>query len=107
MSQDHAQWVMPAKNYAATRFSGLDQITTENVRDLRVAWTFSTGLTPGHEAAPLVVGETMYVVTPYPNILYALNTGDGSLRWSYQPQPERAAKGVACCDVVNRGLLRR
>jgi PQQ-dependent dehydrogenase (methanol/ethanol family) len=103
MAQDDAQWVMPAKNYAATRFSGLDQITTENVRDLQVAWTFSTGLTPGHEAAPLVVGDTMYLVTPYPNILYALDLRDGSLRWAYKPQPERAAKGVACCDLVNRG----
>jgi len=103
LSGDDAQWVMPAKNYASTRFSGLDRINTENVRDLQVAWTFSTGLTPGHEAAPIVVGETMYVVTPYPNILYALNTADGSLRWAYEPAPERAAQGVACCDVVNRG----
>jgi glucose dehydrogenase len=78
LSQDDTQWVMPAKNYASTRFSGLDQITTENVGDLQLAWTFSTGLTPGHEAAPLVVGDTMYVVTPFPNILYALNTRDGS-----------------------------
>src|SRR5690606_25303099 len=46
---------------------------------------------------------TMYVTTPWPNVLYALDTADGSLRWAYEPTPERAAKGVACCDVVNRG----
>jgi PQQ-dependent dehydrogenase (methanol/ethanol family) len=70
-----------------------------------VAWTFSTGMLAGHEAAPLVVGSTMYVVTPWPNILYALDlTKPGSpAKWSYDPKPLGAAKGVACCDVVNRG----
>jgi lanthanide-dependent methanol dehydrogenase len=103
LSQDDSQWVMPAKNYASTRYSGLDQINTENVHELTVAWTFSIGTTAGFEAAPLVVGNTMYVTTPWPNVLYAIDTADGSMRWAYQPNPERAAKGVACCDVVNRG----
>jgi lanthanide-dependent methanol dehydrogenase len=103
LSKDDSQWVMPAKNYASTRFSGLNQINAENVKDLKVAWTFSTGQTAGHEAAPIVVGNTMYVVTPWPNILYALDTSNGALRWSYDPGTSRASKGVACCDVVNRG----
>ncbi len=103
LSRDDAQWVMPAKNYSSTRYSGLDQINRQNVRDLVVAWTFSIGTTSGFEAAPLVIGDTMYVTTPWPNVLYALDTADGSLRWAYDPKPERAAKGVACCDVVNRG----
>lgn len=103
LSSDDTQWVMPAKNYASTRYSGLDQITTENVDELEVAWTFSTGLVAGHEAAPIVVDETMYVVTPWPNKLIALDITDGSKRWVYEPKPARAAQGVACCDVVNRG----
>src|SRR5207244_12722401 len=60
-------------DYANLRYSGLDQITTENVKNLQVVFTFSTGVTQGHEAAPLVVDHTMYVVTPYPNYLYALD----------------------------------
>ena len=103
LARDDAQWIMPAKNYAATRFSGLAQINRDNVSELAVAWTFSTGTTSGFEAAPLVVGDTMYVVTPWPNVLYAIDTADGTLRWAYEPQPDRAAQGVACCDVVNRG----
>jgi lanthanide-dependent methanol dehydrogenase len=103
LSQDDSQWVMPAKNYASTRFSGLDQITAENVADLQVAWTFSVGTTAGQEAVPLVVDDTLYIVSSFPNYLYALDTADGGLRWSYDPKPERAAQGVACCDVVNRG----
>lgn len=98
------QWLMAAKDYANTRFSTLAQITAANVQQLRPAWTFSTGLVRGHEAAPLVVGHTMYVVTPYPNILYALDLAQsGALRWSYEPMPSASAQGVACCDQVNRG----
>jgi PQQ-dependent dehydrogenase (methanol/ethanol family) len=104
---DDGQWRMPAKNFAATRFSGLDQINAANVGQMQVAWTFSTGLTRGHEAAPLVVNNTMYIVTPYPNYLYAidLTKPGGDLKWTYKPHPERASQGVACCDVVNRGAV--
>ncbi len=104
LSEEDGQWVMAPKNYASTRYSGLDQITTENAADLEVAWTFSTGQLRGHEAAPLVIGSTMYVVTPHPNILFALDLEqDGEMLWQYDPGTDRAAKGVACCDVVNRG----
>ena len=98
---------MPAKNHASTRYSGLSDITTENVRDLELAFTFSTGVLRGHEAAPLVVDNTMYIVTPYPNILYALDlTRPGApLKWKYEPGTARAAQGIACCDVVNRGAV--
>ncbi len=101
---DDGQWIMPAKNYASTRFSTLTQINAGNVNQLRLAWTFSTGLTRGHEAAPLVVGNTMYVVTPWPNILYALDlTNPGMTKWTYSPHPSASSQEVACCDVVNRG----
>ena len=102
-----AQWTIPAKNYASTRYSGLDQITSANVGRLGLAWTFSTGVNRGQEAAPLVVGSTMYVVTPFPNILYALDLSQpgAPLKWTYKPQPLSAAQGVACCDVVNRGAV--
>jgi alcohol dehydrogenase (cytochrome c) len=103
---EDGQWTMPAKNLQATRYSGLDQINTQNAKDLKVAWTFSTGVNRGHEAAPIVVGDTMYVVTPFPNILYALDLkNNGSLKWQYKPQPASAAQGVACCDTVNRGCV--
>src|SRR3954453_1649364 len=103
---DDGQWTMPGKNYSLTRFSGLDQINTDNAKNLRVAWTFSTGVNRGQEAAPLVVGDTMYVVTPYPNFLYALDLKNpGTTKWKYEPKPAAAAQGVACCDYVNRGCF--
>src|SRR5215210_8380620 len=57
LQQDDAQWTMPAKNYAGTRYSSLDEINAGNANRLKVAWTFSTGVTAGHEAAPLIVGS--------------------------------------------------
>ncbi len=73
MQTNPGQWVMPGKDYALTRYSELTRITTDNVKDLTVAWTFSTGVLRGHEGAPLVVGTTMFLVTPFPNIVYALD----------------------------------
>ncbi|HEX6558667.1 MAG TPA: methanol/ethanol family PQQ-dependent dehydrogenase [Longimicrobiales bacterium] len=99
------QWVRAAGDFASTRFSHLNQITTANVSKLGVAFTFSTGIPRGHEAAPLVVNNTMYIITPFPNRLFALDlTQPGApLKWSYDPKPKSEAQGVACCDVVNRG----
>jgi len=102
---DDGQWTMPAKDYAATRYSGLDKITTANAAQLRPIWTFSTGVLGGHEGQPLVVNNTMYVVTPWPNVLYAFDlTKEGyPLHWKYRPDVSPAAVGMACCDAVNRG----
>ena len=95
---------MSAKNYANTRYSGLDQINTSNVSKLQVAWTFSTGISKGHEAAPIIVNKTMYIITPYPNILYAIDLAKpGQAKWKYEANPSPSSQGVACCDVVNRG----
>jgi PQQ-dependent dehydrogenase (methanol/ethanol family) len=102
---EDGQWVRAAKDFASTRFSSLDQITAENIKQLKLAWSFSTGTDRGQEAAPLVVGATMYIVTPYPNIVYALDLSKpgAAVKWKYEPKPAAAAQGVACCDVVNRG----
>ena len=102
---EDGQWLMPAKDYQSTRYSGLSEIQAGNVSGLELQWTFSTGVRRGHEAAPLVVGNTMYVVAPFPNHLFALDLEKpgGRLKWVYQPPVVRAAAGVACCDVVNRG----
>jgi len=99
-------WPMAAHDYASTRFSPLADITAANAATLKLAFTFSTGVVRGHEAAPLVVGNTMFIVTPYPNVVYALDLSQpgAPLRWRFEPKPEAFAQGVACCDVVNRGL---
>jgi lanthanide-dependent methanol dehydrogenase len=99
------EWQMPAGDYANSRYSELAQITPSNAKNLRAAWTFSTGVLRGHEGQPLVTGNTMYVVTPYPNVSYALDlaTEGQPLKWKARPENAQTAVGLACCDVVNRG----
>ena len=97
---------MPNKNLSATRYSGLTEINTENVKNLRAAWTFSTGVLRGHEGEPIVVGSTMYLATPFPNIVYALDLSkEGApVKWKYSPKQDAAVIPIACCDTVNRGV---
>ena len=106
-AQEDGQWPMPAKDYASTRYSKLTAITPQNAPGLHPVWTFSTGVLGGHEGQPLVVGDTMYVVTPWPNVLYAFDlTKEGyPLRWKYRPEVSANAIGVSCCDTVNRGAF--
>ena len=106
-TQNNGEWRLPARDYAASRYSPLAQIRPENAKNLHVAWTFSTGVLRGHEGQPLVVDNTMYLVTPYPNVAYAIDLTSPryALKWKYRPENAQAAVGVACCDVVNRGAV--
>jgi alcohol dehydrogenase (cytochrome c) len=99
------EWRMPSGDFGNLRYSTLDSIRTSNVQNLRVVTTFSTGVPNGHEGQPLVLNGTMYVVTPFPNNLIAvdLSKPGGAIRWIYEPHPDSRAVGIACCDVVNRG----
>ena len=105
MSQNPKDWVMPAGDYANTRYSKLKQINAANVGKLQVAWTFSTGVLRGHEGGPLVIGNMMYVHTPFPNKVYALDlTKDNKIVWKYEPKQDPNVIPVMCCDTVNRGV---
>ncbi len=100
-------WSMPGRDYGSTRYSPLAQINTQNAPRLHPVWSFSTGVLGGHEGQPLVVNDTMYVVTPWPNVLYAFDlTQEGyPLRWKYRPAVSPNSIGIACCDSVNRGAF--
>lgn len=104
LSNDANNWAMPTGDYANTRYSKLSDITAANVGSLKVAWTFSTGVLRGHEGNPLVIGDTMYVHTPFPNNVYALNLNDGTIIWRYEPKQDPTVIPVMCCDTVNRGV---
>lgn len=101
----NGDWRLPAGDYANTRYSPEDKINTQNVKNLRLIATFSTGITHGHEGQPLVVNNTMYIVTPYPNNLLAIDLKNltGPIKWKFEPHPDPRSQGRACCDTVNRG----
>jgi lanthanide-dependent methanol dehydrogenase len=105
MAQNPKDWVMPAGDYANTRYSKLNQINASNVGKMQVAWTFSTGVLRGHEGGPLIIGNIMYVHTPFPNKVYALDlSDDNKIVWKYEPKQDPNVIPVMCCDTVNRGL---
>ena len=103
--KDSKNWAIQTGDYANTRYSELSQINADNVKNLKVAWTFSTGVLRGHEGSPIVVGDMMYVHTPFPNNVFALNLKeDGAIVWKYEPKQDPNVIPVMCCDTVNRGV---
>jgi PQQ-dependent dehydrogenase (methanol/ethanol family) len=101
---DDGQWVRASKELSGQRYSQLREINAGNVSGLKLAWSFALGTVRGAEAAPIVANGTMYVVAP---LLFALDlTKPGApLKWKYEPNPDPASQGVACCDTVNRGAV--
>jgi PQQ-dependent dehydrogenase (methanol/ethanol family) len=104
LTKNPNNWAIWGGNYAGQRYSELDQINATNVGELQVAWTFSTGVLRGHEGGPLVVGDTLYIQTPFPNKVYAINLNDQTIIWEYKPNQNPDTIPVMCCDTVNRGL---
>ena len=105
LRSDAKNWAMPTGDYANTRYSKLNQINKDNVKNLQVKWTISTGVLRGHEGGPLVIGDVMYIHTPFPNIVYALDlNNDGKILWKYEPKQDPNVIPIMCCDTVNRGV---
>ncbi len=97
-------WAVQAGDMYNQRYSKLDQINTKNVGKLQVAWTFSTGVLRGHEGSPLVIGDMMYLHSPFPNKVFALDLNTQKIVWKYEPKQDPAVIPQMCCDTVNRGL---
>ena len=105
LSKNAKNWSMWGGDFGAKRYSKLKQINKKNVGKLQVAWSFSTGVLRGHEGGPLVIGDTMYVHTPVPNKVFAIDLNARAIKWSYVPkQAESTVIPIMCCDTVSRGL---
>ncbi|HET8747693.1 MAG TPA: methanol/ethanol family PQQ-dependent dehydrogenase [Ramlibacter sp.] len=101
---DPKNWATQAGDMFNQRYSKLKQINTGNVGKLQVAWTFSTGVMRGHEGSPLVIGDTMYLHSPFPNKVFAMDLNTQKIKWKYEPKQDPAVIPQMCCDTVNRGL---
>jgi len=98
-------WAHPRGNHTNQGYSTLAQVNKGNVKNLKAAWTFATGVNRGHEGSPIVVGNMMYVHTAFPNNVYALDLNDNQkIVWQYFPKQDPSVQAVLCCDNVNRGL---
>lgn len=101
---DSKNWAAQAGDMYNQRYSKLNQINTSNVKNLQVAWTFSTGVLRGHEGSPLVIDGTMYLHSPFPNKVFAIDLETQRIKWRYEPKQDTAVISQMCCDTVNRGL---
>lgn len=105
-AQTGAGWFTAGGTQQGTRFSGLNEITPLNAATLVEEFSFPTGTKGSHQGSPLVVGNTMYVVTPFPNKLIALNLRAPTRPvWTFDPRPAGFSRGLTCCDIVNRGAV--
>jgi PQQ-dependent dehydrogenase (methanol/ethanol family) len=104
LTADPKNWAMQAGDMYNQRYSKLKQINDRNVNKLQVAWMFSTGVLRGHEGSPLVVGDTMFIHTPFPNNVFAIDLNTNKIKWKYMPKQDPAVIPQMCCDTVYRGL---
>lgn len=105
LTKNPANWATWGGNYQGTRYSELKQINASNVKNLQPAWTFSTGVLRGHEGGPMVINDVLYIHTPFPNTVYAIDQKTQSVIWEFTPQQDADVTiPVMCCDTVNRGL---
>ncbi|QIB35759.1 methanol/ethanol family PQQ-dependent dehydrogenase [Ancylobacter pratisalsi] len=105
LSEGTDNWPMTGKNYSANNYSEAKEINKDNVKQLKAAWSFSTGVLSGHEGTPLVVDGVMFIHSPFPNTTFAVSLDEpGRILWQHKPKQNPTARAVACCDVVNRGL---
>ena len=104
LTADPKNHAMQANDMYNQRYSKLTQINAKNVGKMHVAWMFSTGVLRGHEGSPLVVNGTMYVHTPFPNKVFAIDIDTQKIKWRYEPKQDAAVIPQMCCDTVYRGL---
>ena len=99
---NQGDWLSYGRTYKEQRFSPLDQITSDNVQNLGIAWIHETNSKRGLEATPLVVDGVMYTTGTWSKVM-ALDVVTGEPLWEHDPEVPKDVAMIACCDVVNRG----
>ena len=97
---DHDNWLTYGHGYANQRYSGLEQITTDNVQRLVPKWIYQTGVLGTFPTNPIVADGVMYLTTPY-NHVVALDAATGAERWRYTHE---MSVDTLCCGTHNRGV---
>ena len=101
-----AEWTTYGGNLYNQRYSALDQINTDTVKDLKGAWVYHTNVYSGgtsFESSPIVVDGVMYLTGPQSQV-YAVDARNGQEKWKYVPTIEDLKSLPLCCGQVNRGV---
>ena len=96
-------WLMYRHDYTSSGYSALDQITKANVTSLKQVWDYTSDMKQGHESAPIVNGDYLYITKPKDGLI-AFQASTGKQLWKYQKDLSQAGLKTVCCDVVNRGV---
>jgi len=92
-------WMDPGRTYDEQRFSPLQKIDADNVRQLGLAWFYDLDAAHrGQESTPLVIDGVMYVTSAWSKVQ------TGAPLWTFDPQVPGQVAVNACCDTVNRGV---
>jgi PQQ-dependent dehydrogenase (methanol/ethanol family) len=103
VAADPSDWLSTGRTYDEQRHSPLNQINTQTIGDLGLAWYYDTDTNRGLEATPIVVDGVMFTSGTW-SVVWAHDAKTGELLWEYDPEVPRAWARYACCDVVNRGV---
>jgi len=98
----HGDWLTYGRNYKEDRYSMLDQINKETVKDLGLAWALEVGTKRGIQSTPIVVDGIMFATGPW-SVLWAIDARKGEKIWEYDPEVNRDRAIEYCCGVINRG----
>lgn len=96
-------WLAHGRTYSEQRYSPLDSINTDSVKQLGLTWHYDFETNRGMEATPLVIDGVLYTTGSW-SIVYAFDAKTGALLWQFDPQVPKEKAIHACCDVVNRGV---
>jgi len=99
---EHGDWLSYGRNYKEDRYSELDQINKETVKDLGLAWTIEVGTKRGIQGTPIVIDGIMFATGPW-SVLWAFDVRKGEKIWEYDPEVPRSTATKYCCGVINRG----
>ncbi|MBX5455032.1 MAG: PQQ-binding-like beta-propeller repeat protein [Acidobacteriia bacterium] len=97
-------WVMYHQSYKSWHYSALDQINTNNVKDLKLLWIHTPD--PGHrgvQSFPLVIDGTLYYTTS-DSIIWALDAATGAFKWKFKPKIDTDRANATIYNPYNRGL---
>src|SRR5271166_6699773 len=100
-NKEPQNWLTYSGSFLSQRYSALDQITPDNVKNLEQKWIFQARSLEKFEATPLVVDGVLYTVQA-PNDIVAMDAATGRIFWIYSYSPAPQAR--LCCGRVNRGL---
>jgi alcohol dehydrogenase (cytochrome c) len=97
-ASDDADWLLPGKSYANNRYTGLGEITPQNVAQLQKAWQTTIKDDGEQEASPIAWGGRLFISTPHDNVL-AFDGATGKLVWQHPYPPP-----VILDFAVSRGV---